>query len=331
MLHLLVYVNNICSRECPECYYPKGNDEMSLDIRKELPLWIANILEEERVKQFKIHFIGGEPLYSFKAMKLIYQNVMTMKPKECLPNSEAGWLTFTNGDLLTFDILNDIKKMKMRVLLNPTYDSLDGVEEKIKMVKSICGGCALAIALDELNLSRLTQLTELAIKHNCHMRTNRLYNGGTISGYVDEYEKQMKKMFDLLLKAENPMWPNFIMESTYPTWKGQKNCYSCGKWFLTIDPDGTIRSCNADLDTKVGHILINRNWSSIKFRQRWSAKNLPECQDCEWITWCQGGCPYTRKLAYGTYEHKSPFCSAFKNLFPMLMELTKIKEESLWL
>jgi radical SAM protein with 4Fe4S-binding SPASM domain len=208
-------------------------------------------------------------------------------------------------------------------MLNPTYESLEEVERRIKFIKETCGGCHLAIVLNEINLFRLEDLTKLAIKYHSQMRINRLYNGGNIPGYVEEYKNQMSKMFDLLLEAEWAMWPNWIMESTYPTWDGPKNPYSCGKWFAVIDVDGTIRSCNPDYSTVIGHISTSR-WDDLKFPQRWSAKNLPECQGCKWVLWCQGGCPYTRKLTWGTYDRKTPFCSAFKELFPKL-EMLKNK------
>ena len=207
------------------------------------------------------------------------------------------------------------------VLLNPCDDGIEKIEKKISQIKSICGGCNLAIALDPFNLSRLENLTALALKHSCHLRTNRLYDGGSIPGYIEKYESSMRRMFELLLDAEKPVWPNWIMESTYPTWVGPKNPYSCGRWFAAIDPDGTIRSCNPDKATVIGSISDFPLWENLRFHQRWSAKNLPECEGCDWVVWCQGGCPYTRKLTWGTYGRKTPFCQAFKNLFPLLMQL----------
>jgi radical SAM protein with 4Fe4S-binding SPASM domain len=285
--------------------------------------WLIDLFTREKIKEFKIHFIGGEPMISFNSIIQTIDTITPLLPEGTKPNAESGWLTFTNGDLLTIYKLEELRKRHVRVSLNPTYDSLEGVEKKIKLIKSICSGTSLAIALDWKNLKRLPDLTRLAIKYHCHMRINRLYHGGSLPGYVSGYKRQMKEMFELLLQSNWIMWPNFIMESFYPTWKGEKNPYSCGKWFFTIEPDGSIRSCNADLETVAGHIDTCKSLSDIKFHQRWSAKNLPECQGCEWITWCQGGCPFTRKITYGTYNQKSPFCEAFKELFPMLMELTK--------
>ena len=109
------------------------------------------------------------------------------------------------------------------------------------------------------------------------------------------------------------------MESTTPTWDGEKNPNFCGKCFVAINHNGKIRSCNGDMSTEIGD--IETPFKELCFSHRWSAKNLSECNGCEWIIWCQGGCPLTRKLAYGTYEYRSPFCSAFKELFPRLMKL----------
>jgi len=327
-----VYVNEKCNRQCANCYYPHSDVQMSIKQAEKTANWITNIYHVDNVKEFRVHFLGGEPFLNIPAVFAIVDKINKDKPATTIPagyKGREGFVIFTNGDFIDDTTLKELKKRQIIIMLNPTYDSLKEIEEKILTIKSTCGGCNLAIALNWLNLERLTELTKIAIKYNSNMRINRLYNGGTIPGYVNMYEKQMTKMFKLLLDAERPMWPNFIMESTYPTWTGTKNPNSCGKWFMVIDPDGRLRSCNGDLDTIVGNIDTIKKRSEFKFHQRWSAKNLPECQECEWIMWCQGGCPYTRKLAYGTYNKRSPFCSAFKKLWSLQMELVEKYNKSL--
>jgi radical SAM protein with 4Fe4S-binding SPASM domain len=186
------------------------------------------------------------------------------------------------------------------------------------------GGISLAVVADEINLPRLAELTKLAIKYDGHIRINRLYHGGRIPGYVNRFGQAMHTVFDELLAAPKAMWPNFILESTYPLWEGPQNCHACGRWFLVFDPDGTIRSCNADMSTKIGSIYTHYKMADFKFTHRWSSKNLSECQDCEWANggWCQGGCPFSRKLTWGTYGKATPFCKVYKELFPRLKELT---------
>jgi len=322
-LMFFIYVSDECHRSCDHCYRQGRSGKMSLETSRAVTRWIANICMMEDIRWVKIVFHGGEPLNNAEIMLDFIDQTNLLLPETIQAHPDGKFLFHTNGDLLNDYLLKEIKKRRLIVMLNPVYDSLKVIEEKINMIKSICGGCSLSIVLNDVNLPRLTEITKLAIKHSTHMRINRLYEGGTIPGYVNEYKNQMKRMFEMLLKAEKPMWPNWIMESTYPTWDKSSNPYSCGKWLLVIDIDGSIRSCNADPNTKMGSIYTHQRVQDFKYFQRWSAKNLPECQGCQWIIWCQGGCPYTRKLTWNTYDRKSPFCEAFKKLFPDLIKIKR--------
>ena len=311
-LHINIYLTGQCQHHCNYCYYPR-RDAMSSEIGQKLLTWIHDLCAAEQVKLFKAHFLGGEPLENWPVLLQLLDGLVDLPA-----HPDGKFVLFTNGDLLTVEKLKELRARHVKIMLNPTTDSLAVVDNKMTMIKSHCGGVSLAVVADTVNLPRLVDLTKLAIKYHGHIRINRLYHGGTIPGYVDAFQNQMSLVLDTILEAERPMWPNFIMESTYPLWNSPKNCYSCGRWLLVIDPDGTIRSCNADMDTIIGHIDTHKRASDFKFMQRWSAKQLPECQDCQWVGWCQGGCPFTRKLAYGTYLQRTPFCRAFKELFPKL-------------
>lgn len=319
---VFIFTTNECHRTCDHCYW-NSEGKMTLETGTKTANWLIKICQEEKVKQLHVAFLGGEPLNNIDII-LHIMNLLDRQLKginSLFPNSK--YHCFTNGDLVTDDILYNLNEYKTRVILNPADDSLDLIEDKLRNIRSICKGSNLAVVMNDINMPRISELTEMVIRNNCHIRINRLYDGGKDLQYVKEYGKQMHKVFDILLKAERPMWPNWIVESTYPTWEGSKNPYSCGRWLIVIDIDGRLRSCNPDSETVVGHIDTIQNWKEIKPPQRWSAKNLSECQDCQWITICQGGCPYSRKLTYGTYDHKTPFCSTFKTLFPRLMELSE--------
>jgi radical SAM protein with 4Fe4S-binding SPASM domain len=319
-LMVFFFTTNKCSKGCDHCYNLSIDDGMTRGVADQSVRWLKRICIEENVKHLRVSFLGGEPLNTFD-MVIYLVDQMHEKIEWVTPMPPDGHILHTNGDLLTDDMLKGLKSRRIKIALNPTYDTLEEVEKKIIHIKSVCRGCTLSIALNDFNMPRITDLARLAVKHHCQMRINRLYDGGKNLAYVNEYKNQMSEVLDILLSSEKPLWPNWIMESTYPTWEGPKNPYSCGRWLVIITPDGTLRSCNPDYDTKVGSIYTHLHWKELKFPQRWSAKNLPECQGCEWITWCQGGCPYSRKLAYGTYDKRTPFCSAFKQLFPKLMLL----------
>jgi radical SAM protein with 4Fe4S-binding SPASM domain len=293
---------------------------MSEDTVDRATNWITTTCLENEVQRLHLAFVGGEPLNNYSMIFRMIDKVNELKPSFTKEYKAAGSVIYTNGDLLTPTLYKGIKDRRILLRVNPTYESLEDFEKKVVNIKDTLGGCAISVALNGLNMGRLPDLASIVVKHGLQIRTNRLYGGGSIPGYVEEYKRQMSKMFDIFLEADVPTYPDWIMESTLPLWKGQKNPALCGKYFVVIDVDGTIRSCNPDPDTKVGHIDTTA-FKDIKFPQRWSAKNLPECQECPYVTHCQGGCPYTRKLTFGTYDKKSPFCSAFKELFPKLYEL----------
>jgi len=242
--------------------------------------------------------------------------------------SLSSLLLFTNGDPLFEDknkgenMLRELKKRKIKVMLNPTYDSLERVDQKVKFIKLICGGCSLSVVLDDLNMDRLLDLVEIALSNDAHIRISRLYQGPLTPGYTERYAEQVPKALDKILEAGKPMHPDFIVDSICPSWKGERNPYLCGKRHVVIDPDGTCRNCNGDMNSVIGSIHTCSKLSDFKFLYRHSAKNIPECQSCEWITWCQGGCPFVSKLTYG-WHTKSPMCSTLKVLFPKLMKITE--------
>lgn len=318
-----IYVTDVCDRGCSSCYYPRNSTHMSQEMAKDVADWVIGMCKNEGVEQYKAHFLGGEPLNNLDTMLWLVERIESGLPSITAGHQDGKYVVFTNGLNLTLSVLDQLKDRKIRILLNPTYSHIDWVAGKMAQIKSRCGGVSLAVVADKDNLPRLPELTRLSTLFNGHIRINRLYNGGTIPGYIEEFRSQMHKVFDVLLAAEKPMWPNFIMESTYPLWEGPKNCHACGRWLLVVDPDGSVRSCNADTETKIGHIRTHLRMDDFHITHRWSSKGLEKCQTCEWANggWCQGGCPFTRKLAYGTYHKETPFCAVFKELFPRLQEL----------
>lgn len=327
-LHFCVYINSNCERYCPTCYYENKFAPMDLRMAEKVGIWITNLLRDRNTPYFRVAFVGGEPTLNFDVMMTIIQTVLEKKPPLSMLAPRSGFHIFTNGDYFTTEMLTILKKFHVYILLNPTYDSLDEIERKMKFITETRQGCSLAVALDDQNLDRLPELAKLCLKYKGGIRPNRLYHGATIPGYINKYKEQMKKMFTVLLESYQVIHPNFLMEGFPPAPEllrppeAERSPHPCGHWFYAIDPDGSIRSCNADPDTKIGSIFTHFSEKELALCSN-KFEALPECDGCEWESICQSGCPYTRKLAYGTYNRKSPFCEALKELYPMLMQLTE--------
>jgi len=77
---------------------------------------------------------------------------------------------------------------------------------------------------------------------------------------------------------------------------GAKAC-SAAQYNMTIEPDGSVIPCQSWLKQKVGNILKD-SWQSIwnhpvcvGFREKAYLKDRKECQGCEYLPECYGGCP----------------------------------------
>jgi radical SAM protein with 4Fe4S-binding SPASM domain len=302
---------------------------MSKETVGEVVKWAKGICEEEKVKYLKLIFLGGEPLNNIDNLLLMVDLFNKHLPQLQDPFWDTKYMLSTNGDLITDSILRELKSRRIWVSLNPSNSSMGDLEDKILKVKEVNGGCALLTVLNDANLPRAVDLAKLAVRHACFIRMNRMFQGSSDPEYIREYGSQLGKMMDIFLAAKRVAWPNWMVDSTMPVRfadiysQTTRNCYSCGEWLFTIDWDGMIRSCNADPDTVIGYIRTHKHRKDFKFPHRWSAANLPECQGCKWIVLCQGGCPYCRKVAYGTYDKKTPFCEVHRDIWPKLMELTE--------
>jgi radical SAM protein with 4Fe4S-binding SPASM domain len=77
---------------------------------------------------------------------------------------------------------------------------------------------------------------------------------------------------------------------------GVKAC-SAAQYNMTIEPDGSVIPCQSWLKEKVGNILTDpwpQIWNhpvNIGLREKTYLKNRKECEACEYLNQCYGGCP----------------------------------------
>lgn len=77
---------------------------------------------------------------------------------------------------------------------------------------------------------------------------------------------------------------------------GAKAC-SAAQYNMTVEPDGSVIPCQSWFKEKVGNVLKDpwpNIWNhpvSLGFREKTYLKDREECQKCEYLQACYGGCP----------------------------------------
>jgi radical SAM protein with 4Fe4S-binding SPASM domain len=82
---------------------------------------------------------------------------------------------------------------------------------------------------------------------------------------------------------------------------GAKSC-SAAQYNMTVEPDGQVIPCQSWLKDKLGNVLTD-SWSSIwnnpvalNLRNRKYLEGRKECQECDYLEDCHGGCPLEYSL-----------------------------------
>lgn len=98
---------------------------------------------------------------------------------------------------------------------------------------------------------------------------------------------------------------------------------ACGCIFnkLAVHHDGVISPCNMLAELEIGRInrdSISTIWKShptlkaLKDRRQITMENVPGCENCEWIPYCNGSCPGLAQTMTGDFNMANPH-DCYKN------------------
>lgn len=270
-----------------------------------------------------INFQGGEPLL---AGKKYYEKVFDEIKKEALP---VSFSIQTNGTLLDKEFSSIFHEFN--VLLGISIDGAKEINDKVRG-NSFGEVIAGIHVLQEQNVEFNT-VTVLA-KHNHHeigevynfLKKECCYYQQYITCFPDSYSKnwflnnaELEYVLNTLFNLWKDDWESiFIREFDdlikcclgFPASECALGKYCIGA--LTLSSDLSLYYCDvAGLKTYAGK-YPDEFWNlpkEKKFENFIKHKaELPEpCQECEWINFCQGGCPEMRKDKLYFY------CPATKN------------------
>jgi radical SAM protein with 4Fe4S-binding SPASM domain len=322
----LIFASYKCTKRCPYCYIFNQKDiitEMSDSDYERLCDFVCESYNESNIKVANISFLGGEPLLRTDRIKQMMDRVYQRTP---------GILAtiFTNGDLIdqvNWDDVKDLQTWNLHI----TDLALEEIERRMKVINknSTSINQTIVATLDFFNLSRIEEVTKFGMENNYRLRYYRNIYEGNNERYKEEFLKKGHAILDILENykaAGYTVHTTFLFDTLVPRWKlTDHSPYHCGKRLMAIMPDGSISPCIRNHEYKVGTIYDNDLLKKIKvscFEMNYRREDIPaECKVCIVRDTCQGGCPNDRKIAYGTFGGKSPFCKIHKELILRMREL----------
>ncbi len=349
-LHAIIMPNEICNLACSYCYVlNKTTDRMTLMLAKRVVDEVLVHNDSDKPTRFIWH--GGEPML---AGLDFYRNVCA-HIAERHPTARVEHYIQTNGTLLKGDWISFFIEQRFRVGV-----SLDGWRELHDMCRKTVGGQGtFDVILDNVIQARrmglvagfLSVLTRHTVGRETELfdffRQYRFDFGfhpitsltpemdQTLAISPDEFAAASICLFDLAVRQEQPKFTDATPAMHYLT-SILLGCSSglcvteqtCAEGYISVEPTGRVHVCdrfagNADLclgniaDTSLQEILdspIRR-----EFLRRWEITRH-ECNGCDWIQVCHGGCPHEAYVRYGNIFAKDPNCSAYRAIWSHVAE-----------
>lgn len=341
----------------------RTNRKMSKEsLKKGIDLFIKNVDLIEDSEKY-VTFYGGEPLLCFDIVKFAIEYLRKEEALGSFGKLDLGIDVITNGSLITEDIAKFFKDFNVGVAF-----SLDGREidnDKMRQYPDgrgtfkdtvrglrICQKYSLNIGISFTsgihNASNLMEnvkflVEELGVKAISYNIIHDFQRGKN-PAYVDLklVIKNMMKTFSYLegkgVFDERILrrWDSFIEKRPYP-----HDCSACGGQIVLL-PDGYVVPCHVFSALKKYCIPLRED---IDFRnepvwQEWakhSPFNMPQCKECNLITICGGGCPYSAMIRHGSiWDVDKDLCHEFVSkvlelyiwkAYDRMKDLPKEKEE----
>lgn len=327
-----INISHNCNLQCSHCRVVDNSTPELV-----MPNWMMErivdvgefVYEKYNIAKIKATILGGEPLmYMDRVLALVGYLKDIRGPELTL------WL-FTNGHLLTQDIMNQLADENVFVLLSSNQEPESFLFKKCEIIEKRQAVTRMAICMDRANMLRLPQMVERIFKNGWSVRLFADNNGFEDLDFFTLYKNVVPETLDIIDHYEKDASRLlYLYENFDPRAKEEKSLYLVGKSILVFDPDGVVRSSTPMRDIGVLGNLINPNDYFYTMRHypfraqripRWSAQYIRECDGCSVRAVCQGGYPVPRWGYYKRFDKPTPYCELFKLGIPKFVNMYKNK------
>lgn len=325
----IMYLNisTFCNLACKYCFI--DNNPISTSNCSAMEFSTAKIavdkfieeLEKNKEKDGQIIIYGGEPLTNWD---LLCKIVKYIRNKDI----NIKLTTITNGTLLTREKILFLKENKVglgvsldgpkdindtnRLFKHSNNSVYDAVADKIKLLNELeCEYCISSTATPKVIEDKekiINWLKELKVK-------NIFWNLYHYSVYDKNWEEFYEKMSDFILDIYSELdninvseervmeQINLFLDKNFK----YHNCGAVGLNQITVQPNGNVCICQGDSranSTLVGNIITDeiRDIVNKSMNQEWTKMytiQKEQCQKCESLFICGGGCPLQAEALFG--------------------------------
>jgi uncharacterized protein len=341
------HVTDRCNLRCAYCYLPHLPKDMTFDVGCASVDAVFRSALKHSYTKVKLKYAGGEAMLRFDFVCNLHRYA---QQKSHQHEIALEGVLLSNGTLLTPSIITKIKELKLRLMI-----SLDGIDTSHNQQRFYSGGHGsfsdvargvelalsygvvpdIAVTVTGRNAANLPELMEWILDRNLPFslnfyRTNdyslssralKLEEGIIIQGLKAAYHVIESHLPERRLLAS-------LVDRANLSTAHLKPC-AVGKSYLVFNSTGQVSTCQMQMNQAVSDIQVEDPLASIQADsqsiQNISVDDKEVCHSCEWRYWCAGGCPLETFRATGRYDTKSPNCTIYKELYPIVIRLEGLR------
>jgi len=338
-----------CNLDCSYCFEKGYMRQTPLDMSKEtadnIVSWLKTFASKHDGQEISAYYYGGEPTLRVDLIEYISEELEARLKPLGIDNS---FYMYTNGTILTDDLLRTIKNRKFQHL-QVTLDGPRRIHNRRRGFKTGKGSfqiilsnirrilsetytkILLLVNFDQENLESISELLDIFVQegvvNNIEFAFNPVFQTQFNTNHCDHFSlpefemyQAWKRLYKLTLQKGLSCKPLKIFQ------KGP--CSFCRKSHLIFAPNGDIYKCIGFLgkpELKVGNVKdsFSKTFDKIEEQIALEPWNNPKCKNCAFLPLCLGGCRFHSYVEYGNIT--DVFCH--KNLIENV-ELKLIEELS---
>lgn len=347
-----IVVTENCNFNCKYCFISErvsvnaANKVMTKEVAKASVELLQRTYERQQHEYDKtITFYGGEPLLNLDIIKYFMQEVERVKSSAYWP-ADVKFAMITNGSLLnkeniaflkqnhialsiSYDVDKDSHANRMNRLGQETFDV---VRNNIQLCIDEKMPYSLSITISEdTMLNRETMLQEIIALKPLTIAFNMLIPNKHLTPSDNYYENATDFMIECFKRLrQKGIYEDRMMRKVQAFIANKLYLYDCcasgGNQFI-IAPDGSIGICHGYLNNRK-YFSANVMDKDFDFHNSpdfayWKQRSpifMSECQNCECLGICGGGCPYAADYKHGSiYALDERFCIHAKKVLKWLV------------
>ncbi|GAB4412260.1 MAG: hypothetical protein Kow00123_26060 [Anaerolineales bacterium] len=329
-----LHITNACNLRCTYCYVQKDGAAMDEATGRSAVEAILRSAVRHGFRAVKLKYAGGEPTLNFALVRRLHAHASDQAEQQGLALRET---LITNGVNLADEVLAFAAEHGIRLAVSldmcpGAHDSQrarpeNGTYERVRrnIERAVQHGLRPHVSItvtgadDEVSADAVRFALGMGLPFNLNFvrPPDGHLSDAQIAGVIRSVRLAFAEM-----EANPPFYSLLGVLDRADFARAHSQACGAGRSYLVVDHLGRVSPCQMRMGRTVGDVGMPDPLAAV----RAAFANPPvdergDCAECTWRYACGGGCPLLGKPLAGGRAGASPYCAAYRTLYPELIRL----------